>query len=43
MRIAVFETEEWEHRACLRLQPAHSVDCTREPLSVETAAGHADA
>ncbi|GIK83276.1 MAG: lactate dehydrogenase [Alphaproteobacteria bacterium] len=43
MRIAVFETEEWEHRACLLLQPAHSVDCTREPLSVKTAADHVDA
>lgn len=43
MKIAVFETEEWEHSACLRLQPSHVVSCTREPLTTRTAAGFADA
>ncbi len=43
MKIAVFETEEWEETACLRLQPEHSVSCTRDPLDVATAAAHADA
>ena len=43
MKIAVFETEEWEHDACLRLQPAHSVSCTREPLNANTAAAYANA
>lgn len=32
MKVIVFETEEWEHAACLRLQPEHSVVCLREPL-----------
>ena len=32
MKVAVFETEEWEHRACLRLEPENEVRCTPEPL-----------
>jgi D-lactate dehydrogenase len=28
MKIVVFETEEWEHLACLRLQAEHQVVCT---------------
>lgn len=32
MRVIVFETEEWEHAACQRLQPEHTVVCLREPL-----------
>lgn len=43
MKIAVFETEEWEHRACLRLQGDHEVRCTREPLNAQSAAAYADA
>lgn len=37
MRIAVFETEQWEHAACLRLSPPHQVDCRRERLDQTTA------
>lgn len=43
MKVAVFETEEWEHQACLRLEPAHAVSCTRKPLDKRTAAAHAQA
>lgn len=43
MKVAVFETEEWEHEACLRLQPTHAVSCTHEPLNAKTASTHADA
>jgi D-lactate dehydrogenase len=43
MKVVVFETEEWEHQACLRLQPKHALGCTREALGPETAARHADA
>lgn len=43
MKIVVFETEEWEHQACLRLQPEHQVVCTREALSEATAPNYRDA
>ncbi|WP_029030684.1 hydroxyacid dehydrogenase [Salinarimonas rosea] len=43
MKVVVFETEEWEHRACLRLEPAHELSCTRDPLDARTAADHPDA
>ena len=43
MKIVVFETEEWEHQACLRLQPEHQVVCTREALSEATAPHYEDA
>ena len=43
MKAAVFETEEWEHAACLRLQPPHEVACTREPLNETTVGRYADA
>ena len=43
MKIAVFETEEWEHQACLRLEPTHEVRCTREPLNRHSVAAHKDA
>jgi len=43
MKIAVFETEEWEHDACLRLQGQHDISCTRAPLDVHTALAYADA
>jgi D-lactate dehydrogenase len=32
MKVAVFEAEEWEHRACLRLQGEQVVVCTAEAL-----------
>lgn len=34
MKVAVFETEEWEHQACLRLRPSFDVACTREALTL---------
>ena len=43
MKVVVFETEEWEHSACLRLEPAHAVTCTRERLNARTAPGYPDA
>ncbi len=43
MKIAVFETEDWEHRACLALQPEHQVNCTPDALNATTAAAYADA
>ena len=43
MKIAAFETEEWEHRACLALQPDHDVACRGEPLNEDTATDHPDA
>lgn len=43
MKIAVFETQEWEHEACLRLQPEHEVVCLREALNARTAPAHSDA
>lgn len=42
MKVVIFETEEWEHQACLRLQPAHELSCTREPLDARTAADYPD-
>jgi D-lactate dehydrogenase len=43
MKIAVFEVTEWEHEACLRLQPAHTVECRRDALTAASSASHADA
>jgi D-lactate dehydrogenase len=43
MKVVVFETEEWEHQACLRLEPAHELSCTRKPLNARTAADYPDA
>jgi D-lactate dehydrogenase len=43
MKVIVFETEEWEHRACLRLQPAHQLTCTTRVLTEKTAGEYADA
>ncbi|GIK49838.1 MAG: lactate dehydrogenase [Alphaproteobacteria bacterium] len=43
MKVAVFEAEQWEHEACLRLEPAHHVSCTREILDEGSAKIHADA
>lgn len=43
MRVAVFEAEQWEQQACLRLQPEFRVVCTREPLTAQTVAANSDA
>ncbi|MCL4765541.1 MAG: hydroxyacid dehydrogenase [Hyphomicrobiaceae bacterium] len=43
MKLIVFETEEWEHAACLRLLPEHEVSCTREPLNARTSSSYPDA
>lgn len=43
MNIAVFETEEWEHEACLRLQGEHVVACTAEALNESIVASYAHA
>ena len=43
MRLIVFEAEEWEQSACLRLFPDLDVVCTREPLNARTAPNYADA
>lgn len=43
MKLIVFETEEWEHAACLRLLPEHDVSCTREPLNARAASSYPDA
>ena len=43
MNIVVFETEEWEERACLTLQSEHDVSCSSGVLDARSAAEHADA
>jgi D-lactate dehydrogenase len=43
VKLIVFETEEWEHAACLRLLPEHEVSCTREPLNARTSSSYTDA
>lgn len=43
MKIAVFETEEWERAACAALQHEHTIVCTGAPLSADNAAVYADA
>lgn len=43
MKIAVFEAEQWEHQACLGLQPSHKVICVRSVLDEASAAAHAGA
>ncbi len=43
MKIAVFEAEQWEHQACLGLQPSHEVICARSVLDEASAAAHAGA
>jgi D-lactate dehydrogenase len=43
MRIAIFETEQWEHAACLGLAPTHKVTCHRERLDAAAAALAQDA
>jgi len=43
MKIAIFETEQWEHEACLRLEPPHRISCTSDALNERTAHDYADA
>ena len=43
MKIAIFETEQWEHEACLSLEPRHHVTCISATLTEETALSHANA
>jgi D-lactate dehydrogenase len=43
MNVAVFEMEEWEHQACLRLEPHHHVRCVAQPLDQRNAADFSDA
>src|SRR5262245_10368748 len=42
MNIAVFETEEWERQAFLRLEPRYRVRCVAEPLDRRNAAEFSD-
>ena len=43
MKLAIFETEQWEQEACLSLAPRHHVTCTHAALTERTARHHADA
>jgi D-lactate dehydrogenase len=43
MDIAVFEAQEWEHAACLRLEPEHRVRCTTERLTLKAASAYGEA
>src|SRR5262245_25999654 len=43
MNIAMFETEEWERQACVRLEPHHRVRYVTEPLDPRNAADFSDA
>jgi D-lactate dehydrogenase len=43
MNIAMFETEEWERQACLRLEPHYRVSCVAEPLDRRNATDFSDA
>ncbi len=43
MNIAMFETEEWERQACLRLEPRYRVRYVAEPLDERNAADFSDA
>ena len=43
MNIAVFETEEWERQAFMRLEPRHRVRCVAEALDQRNAADFSDA
>ncbi|MBV9726735.1 MAG: hydroxyacid dehydrogenase [Gammaproteobacteria bacterium] len=42
MNIAMFETEEWERQASVRLEPHHRVRCVAEPLDSRNAAEFSD-
>src|SRR6516164_9699958 len=43
MNIVVFETEEWERQAFVRLEPHHRVRCVAEALDQRNAADFSDA
>lgn len=43
MKLIVFETEEWEQAAFLRLLPDHEVSSTRVQLNARTASNYSDA
>lgn len=43
MKVAVFETEEWEDAACLRVEAAHELVRSRDPLDERIAGNYADA
>lgn len=43
MRVVVFETGDWEHAACLRLETQHQLTCTRDVLNEKSAPGYEDA
>ena len=43
MKIVVFEVADWEHQACLGLQPPHAVECLLIPLTLATVGDHPDA
>ena len=43
MNIAMFEAEEWERQAFVRLDPHHRVRCVAEPLDQRNAADFSDA
>ena len=40
MKLTVFEVEEWEHDACLRLGDGHDLTCTEAELSLSTVEQH---
>jgi len=41
--LTVFEVEEWEHDACLRLRDGHDLTCTLAELSLSTVQQHINA
>lgn len=43
MNIVVFETEEWERRACLKLEADHTLDCIAETLDRNSVGRYAKA
>jgi len=43
VKVAVFEAAQWEHDACLRLEPKHEVSCTADRLTPALARTFADA
>jgi len=43
MKITVFETQEWEHAACLQLGGSHEVTCWKAALNAQTVEQATDA
>lgn len=43
MKVVIFEVTEWEHQACLRLEPQHVVECLQAPLTAANAGEFSDA